>query len=678
MIAALVLGCGSENDAPIPDTLPTGCAPGEWQREDGVCIPAGLPPDMPCPPGEWQRDGACIPAGVPSDGCGEGFMHDGDRGCEPILPREPCAPGFMAVPGETSCREVSPCAPGTWGDIPVESNTEHVDASYPGMDSDGHPLRPWTTIQAAVDDAAAGAIIAVAQGTYLEDVTVSGKSVRLWGVCPERVALVGTVAALGVHGGADGTEVRSLAIRGDIGVSLTGSLDVLLERVWVDDTASRGVDVENDTGPTSLVLRASLLEQSREFGVFVLGADVTVDASVVRDTQPNAQGLFGRGLNVITDARGTPATLSLEGSVVERSHDFAVFVFGSDVTVNASVIRDTRSDAQGLFGRGVNLQMDPMAVAPSTLVLQRSLVEQSREFGLYVAGSNATVEASVIRDTQASAPGLFGRGAHVERDAITGAPSTVLLRTSLLEQNRDFGVFARGSGMTMEASVVRDTQPDMRGLFGRGLGVQPDPSTATPSTLVLRTSLLERNHDLGLFVEGSDATVETSIVRATALDGQGRFGRGVNVRASSTTGRPSTLVLRASLIEQNHEAGVFVAGASASIESCIVRDTMANAMNLFGDGLMVLSDELASARATLIATHVDRSVRAGLVAYGAHAAIGGSTLICQAFDFDSELYRGSDAELDDLGGNLCGCPEPTQSCKAVTANLQPPEPASAP
>jgi hypothetical protein len=38
-----------------------------------------------------------------------------------------------------------------WGDIPVESDTEHVDASYSGGNSDGSSAAPWTTIQAGVD-----------------------------------------------------------------------------------------------------------------------------------------------------------------------------------------------------------------------------------------------------------------------------------------------------------------------------------------------------------------------------------------------------------------------------------------------------------------------------------------------------------------------------------------------
>lgn len=44
------------------------------------------------------------------------------------------------------------------------------------------------------------------------------------------------------------------------GVSLSGSSDVLLDEVWIHDSASRGADVQNDLRPTSLALRRSLLE----------------------------------------------------------------------------------------------------------------------------------------------------------------------------------------------------------------------------------------------------------------------------------------------------------------------------------------------------------------------------------------------------------------------------------
>src|SRR5262245_51929651 len=86
------VACHGGESEPAPAPQPAQCPAGEWAK-DGICIPAGLPPDLPCLPGEWLTEGGCVPAGVAPDGCGEGFVHDGDRGCTPVLPEEACGHG---------------------------------------------------------------------------------------------------------------------------------------------------------------------------------------------------------------------------------------------------------------------------------------------------------------------------------------------------------------------------------------------------------------------------------------------------------------------------------------------------------------------------------------------------------------------------------------------------------
>jgi hypothetical protein len=674
VVAVLVMGCGSDETTPI-ESPPADCPAGEWAREDGSCVPAGLPPDMPCPPGEWLReDGMCIPAGVPPDGCGEGFMHDGDRGCQAVLPAAPCPPGLMAVPGETVCREVAPCAPGTWGDIPVEPDTEYVDASYAGMDSDGSALKPWTSVQPGVDAASPGAIVAIAAGSYVEGVIVGGKRVRLWGVCPRLVEVVrsgGGEAPVVVFGGADGSEVRGLSLRGQaMGFYLSGSLDMLLERVWVHDNAGRGIDVESAYGPTGITIRGALVEQNHANGVFVAGPEATLESSVIRATEPDARGLYGRGVGVQAwPPTAAPSTLRLQGSVVEQNHDMGVFVEGSSATVEASVVRTTQPDAQGLFGRGVNVQADPTTGAPSTLSLQRSVVEQNHEHGVFVAGSEATVEASVVRATALDAEELVGRGVNVRADPTTGAPSTLHLQRSLVEENHQLGVFVEGSSATVDASVVRRTLPAHG--FGRGVNVQADPTTGSPSTFDLQHSLVEQNHQVGVVVAGGEATIEASVVRETQPNVLGYHGRGVQVQMHPTTGTASTLLLESSLVEQSYEGGVYVIDADATLASCVVRDSLPNGDDRLGEGVS-LASALGNASATIRATRIERSARAAVSTWGAHVAIGGSVLSCQAFDINYETYGGTAARLDDLGGNLCGCPEATAPCVGVTASLEPP------
>ena len=166
-------------------------------------------------------------------------MPAGD-GCEPVLPEGPCPAGLLAVPGESSCREIMACGAGKWGDIPLEPGAQYVDGSYAGGDSDGSEAKPWTSIQAAVDAAADGALVAVAEGTYAEPVLIQQRIVRLWGVCPSKVELnaPGEVNGVSITSGADGSEIHGIAVTGaDVGFGVLGSTDILLDRVWVHDTA---------------------------------------------------------------------------------------------------------------------------------------------------------------------------------------------------------------------------------------------------------------------------------------------------------------------------------------------------------------------------------------------------------------------------------------------------------
>lgn len=84
LVLIALVGCGGADEEtqapPAPST--EVCADGELTLPDGRCIRPGIPPD----------------------GCAAGFVHDGESGCEPILPEEPCAPGLIAVPGDTGER----------------------------------------------------------------------------------------------------------------------------------------------------------------------------------------------------------------------------------------------------------------------------------------------------------------------------------------------------------------------------------------------------------------------------------------------------------------------------------------------------------------------------------------------------------------------------------------------
>ncbi|MBW2524772.1 MAG: hypothetical protein JRI23_11380, partial [Deltaproteobacteria bacterium] len=243
-----------------------------WMLATAACgsePPADEPPPGGCEGGQLSLvEEECVPVGAAPASCAAGFVFDAG-GCEPVLPPASCPPGQLAVPGETECRLVAPCGEGTWGDIPVDETTHFVDRSYTGGASNGTAEQPWTGINDAVEAAPPGALVAIAAGRYQEDLYVL-KSLRFWGRCPELVEIAGAgveVGALDIRG--PDSEVHTLAITGPgVGYVQTTATGVLVDRVWIHDTGSRGVTLQDDFGAPTTEFRGSLIEGSGRGAAF--------------------------------------------------------------------------------------------------------------------------------------------------------------------------------------------------------------------------------------------------------------------------------------------------------------------------------------------------------------------------------------------------------------------------
>ncbi|MGZ5966789.1 MAG: hypothetical protein ACXWP4_03900, partial [Polyangiales bacterium] len=172
----------------------------------------------------------------------------------------------------------------------------------------------------------------------------------------------------------------------------------------------------------------------------------------------------------------------------------------------------------------------------------------------------------------------------------------------------------------------------------------------------------------GLYLEATDGTVEATTIRDTsAQPADGLLGRGISVQADGA-GNPASLVLRDSTILRSVEAGVSVFDASATLERVSVVATAARPDGLFGDGIFVHGT--AGDGFHLVSSHVDKSARASMSAFGGAASLAGSMLTCSAFDIDIEPLGDAQPAVEDAGGNLCGCDSMT-SCHAQGANLGP-------
>lgn len=673
LLAAVLLAaaCGGE-----ADSGPTVSAGGGGS--------GGGEPGPSCAPGERPLgDGSCQPAGVPPEACAPGFEPTADRGCAAVLPADPCPAGQMAAIGETACREIAPCGDGTWGQIPVDGSTVYVDQAYAGGSEDGSAARPFVTIGEAVQAAAPGSLIAIAAGSYVENLLVQGKALRFWGRCPSMVEVVGTDAGLGAFDirreGAAGTEIRSLAIRGSqFGVLLTTVPDAVLDQLWIHDLGEMGLEVADSFGPSNATLSNSLVERTNTMAAFAFGSALLVESSVIRDTQMASSTGWAIGAYDSADS-GRRAEVTVRASLLERNVDVGVFVTGSDLVMEGSVVRQTEAGPGGLNGFGLWVEQHAATTrARSTARISGSVLERNRGASILVQAADLLLDTTVVRDTLVSEDnGAVGRALGLESDPETTERANAIVRASVLADSEDSGVHLSGSDLVLESAIIRNTRP---GGFDNGMGLWLSPSAtnvAGPPRASVRWSVLERNHVLGVFVTGAELTVEGSVVRDTLPRvGTGEAGRGIGLQ-DTPDGWRSTLHLLDSRIEHSVEIGLFIGGSDALVERSAIRDTASRADGVAGDGLVILAGH-TPAQVVLRGARIADSHRAGIANFGAAVVLEGSVLECNAISLNGEAFDGTGQpapfSFDDLGGNRCGCGELDEDCAVQSAALEPPLP----
>jgi hypothetical protein len=388
----------------------------------------------------------------------------------------------------------------------------------------------------------------------------------------------------------------------------------VLDRVWIHDTGNRGMQVYDDLGETAVIVRDSLIERTERTGILVAGSAATLQRTVVRGVRSSGDPESGWGITT-TRSNARRATLSLEHAVVEDNLGIGVSVWASDATIDASVVRDTRPVETGSLGRGIAASEDADGDR-AHVELRRSMIERNHEAGVSVEGSDAVIEATTVRDM---AP-------------IEGEPLPV----------------------------------DVRGLV-----VQQGGFTGARGTLAVRRSLLDRNFGAALFVGIADAEIESVRVRDTAPQPPaGEGGLGIYLRDQATAS------VRYSAVERSADAGIAVVASQAVVEDTAVRDTRAAASGKFGDGVLVLSHQATVAGASIARSLIAGSERAGVANFAGLVTLDGSVLECNAIHLDgenegSETANGS-FHFEPGATNACRC-EVEVTCMVQTASLAPPQ-----
>jgi Right handed beta helix region len=634
---------------------------------------------LTCPPGELSDgDGACLAPGIAETECGQGFTHDGDVGCQPILPSSPCVAGELATVGDTSCHLLTACSsPET---PPTDGTTQYVNASF-GGNSDGSASAPWTNVQAAVNAAASGAVIAIAPGSYAGGVNID-KPVRLWGACAEGVSLTSGIV---LQGNADASELHALSLTASqAGLSINGASGVLLDRVRVHDTGWIPIEVrDNVGGEASVTIEDSLIENGGSVGIYASGSSVTLRRSEVRQIQPQG-GDFGYGLSGETNAStGRRTSFTIEQSHVHDLRTAGIIGWGVTVRIEDSVVSDVAPRPfDSLFGYAVGVERQASTGERSDLTIVGSVIERANFCGVCMWDSELTMERTVVRDVVSQVgDGDFGWGVRT-LDIALDEPlrPTMHIESSLIERVQQMGVGIFGADVTIRQIVVRDvTGRTKDGKFGHLISAQSTWETEVGSHLDLRGARLERGSEVGLAALGATMDLEGVSVSDITTRPDGLFGAPVAYGHDIIREIPSGGTVSNLMVDGGYTGGFVVLGADVVASDVIVRNIQPDLFSQqFGDGIIassfIFSPTLYDTALALDRVTVEGAPRAGIAAFSSAVSVGSSDLDCNVIALDAEAVLDGEATLEDGGGNRCRCETDEEACKVLQSGLEPPTP----
>ncbi len=479
-----------------------------------------------------------------------------------------CAGATMPKLGARGCEPIDDCT----APFPPTGTSVLVDAN--GVDDATHAR----TIGDALTKVAAGGVVAVEAGTYLEALSIK-RDVTLVGRCTERVrveSVSGATTTPGLNLASAGTKVSisGLTFSGHRGgvVVTAGTLDA----------------------------RALRLEANRELGLVAVGSKTRVrfEGGVVRGTLPSATVGLGRGVDVEGGA-----TVELVSAAVEQNADVGVFAEGANIIVDGSIVRTTATGASGKEGRGVYGKLG------SAITVQRSSITDNHTMGIFASGARTklVVAESFVARTLPDGAKLFGRGVTVLDKAEAS------LTKVRIAENVDTGLESDGATVTASQVVIEDTKSTPQKDYGTGAFAKRG------GTLGLVSSVVVGNRSAGVTVVGASMTLDGSAVLSTLSDAAGRYGMGAVVASGAH------LELRSSTVDDARFVGVFALEETSSVK--LTRSLVRNVREQERDepfGHAIVS--MANARVDLAESVIQKSVGAGLIASSSSGSVRASIL----------------------------------------------------
>lgn len=348
--------------------------------------------------------------------------------------------------------------------------------------------------------------------------------------------------------------------------------NVTIRNLSIRDGARAAIRAGN--GATGLVVEDVVIDGAVLVGLLAVdGATVTARNLVVR-RMSDPGGRAGRGIQAQAVAGG-PAEIVVERGVIEDTRDAAIVSLGEGAHVSVSrtaAVRTESNTSLGTHGYAA------LAISGGRVDGTAFVAEHNRAAHLlaHEAGSIISVDHFVGRDIreEASEP-EFARGAYAS------AGARLELRRALFERNAEAGFAAEGAATVLASDVVvRDNQGLPDGRYGMGMHGQGG------ATITLERGYFARNTSVGVsFTEPGVLTADDVVIRDTRLGTGCCYGRGVHVDGAATV-----VLRRAKSIGNTNAGAVFEdVGTHVTVEDWTISGTLEGGpeVNITGIGLIV-------------------------------------------------------------------------------------------
>ena len=459
------------------------------------------------------------------------------------------------------------------GTVPVDND---VPAATIGV-ADGGSLEIRLSL---VEDNFGDGLSATGSDTTL---MVSGVTVRTSWTGNDKAPGVGLNAYLGATVTMDNTVLEENKVGGAIswtpGTTVQMNECVVRDNTAADDGTSLGGLSAFDGGALHFV--DGSIDSNASYGLqaFGEGSNLSIESSVVRDTKADLSGGASAGLAAL-DGGSAQAT----GCLVDSNAVIGASAVGaqSKLSVQGSVISGTTSGASEPGGRGIEISLGAQGLVKGTLIENNTLA------GTVVAGAGSYLDLSesVVRSSALMSGDEMLAGVYV----LEGG--SVDVSKCLISDNVSAGLLVSDPGSTalVEDSAIIRTVPGSTGGFGRGLNVLWGAHARTERTL------LAFNSEAGVRCTNPDTVLEVSgcAVADTQPIVDGTQGRGFNL------GDGCQAHISNSLVERNREVGVFVTGVGTecTLTRSVVRDNQPG-LTTGGFGMMVTKFSHASIAGSL-------------------------------------------------------------------------------